>query len=330
MPWQTATVVAIRDETPRAKTFRLALDEPSRASRRPALRRAPDRARRLHRVALVLGRVGRRTTRRTRSSSRSSGSSDGEVSTFLHDVVERRRRARGARADRRMVRVGGRHAGAARRRRLGGRAAHGDAAARPPDRPIRPRAAGRVGAHARRPLLRRRAARGPRRRSSTRARCRRPRAVRRAGSARRHRAGRCCPTPPRTCAARPGSRTRRATSSSTSVCRSTGSASSASARPADRPAAERYCSAMISSNAPRVAVAESLTSTTTRCNAPPREPERGLVAVADRGAQLVAAASSPPPVPFSSPGVKSGDLAFADDRAVARQAAGAGDARRSW
>ena len=57
----------------RAKTFRLALAEPVAASRRPALRRAAHRARRLHRVALVLGRVGARRAR-TRSSSPSSGS----------------------------------------------------------------------------------------------------------------------------------------------------------------------------------------------------------------------------------------------------------------
>ena len=68
-----------------------------------------------------------------------------------------RRRARGARADRRLVRVEGRHARAARRRRLGRRAAHGDAAPRAPNRARRPRAPRRVGAHARRPVLRGRA-----------------------------------------------------------------------------------------------------------------------------------------------------------------------------
>ena len=122
-----------RDETPRAKTFRLALAEPDAAPRRPALRRPAHRARRLHRVALVLGRVAARR-RRTRSSSPSSGSTDGEVSTFLHDVVEV--------GDELEVRgpIGGWFVwdgdtpGAARRRRLGRRAADGDAAPRARDR----------------------------------------------------------------------------------------------------------------------------------------------------------------------------------------------------
>ena len=73
-PWQTATR-GRRFETrpPRTKTFRLALDEPARASRRPALRGAPDRARRLHRVALVLGRVAaRRRVERVRAHGRAA------------------------------------------------------------------------------------------------------------------------------------------------------------------------------------------------------------------------------------------------------------------
>ena len=72
--WQTATRGRRSDRRPtRAKTFRLALAQPVGTPRRPALRRAPHRARRLHRVAVVLGRVGRPTAR-TRSSSPSSGS----------------------------------------------------------------------------------------------------------------------------------------------------------------------------------------------------------------------------------------------------------------
>ena len=79
-------VVDITPETKRAKTFRLALAHPSPHLAGPALRRAPHRARRLHRVALVLRGVAR-PTGRTRSTSPSSGSIDGEVSTFLHDEV---------------------------------------------------------------------------------------------------------------------------------------------------------------------------------------------------------------------------------------------------
>ncbi len=86
MAWQTATVVAIRDETPRAKTFRLALPEPSHhvagqhfvvrltapdgytASRSYSVASAPDGT---NEIELTVERL-----------------EEGEVSTYLHDVVE--------------------------------------------------------------------------------------------------------------------------------------------------------------------------------------------------------------------------------------------------
>ncbi|MDQ1680015.1 MAG: hypothetical protein QOI42_874, partial [Frankiaceae bacterium] len=85
-PWQTATVVAIRDETARTKTFRLALAAPSghragqhfvvrltapagyTASRSYSVASAPDGGRE---IELTVERLD-----------------DGEVSGFLHDVVE--------------------------------------------------------------------------------------------------------------------------------------------------------------------------------------------------------------------------------------------------
>ena len=156
--WQTARVLAVRDETPRARTLRLALPAPRRAPRRPALRAAADRARRLHGVPLVLGRLRARTTP-AEIELTVERLDDGEVSEFLHDVV--------VPGDELEVRgpIGGffawagRHPGAAGRRRLRGGAADGDAAAGPADRPRRPAPAGGVGPLARRPLLRRRAAR---------------------------------------------------------------------------------------------------------------------------------------------------------------------------
>jgi ferredoxin-NADP reductase len=85
-PWQTATVVSIRDETARTKTFRLALDAPKphlagqhyvvrltapdgyTASRSYSVASAPDDS---AEVELTVERLD-----------------DGEVSGFLHDVVE--------------------------------------------------------------------------------------------------------------------------------------------------------------------------------------------------------------------------------------------------
>jgi ferredoxin-NADP reductase len=85
-PWRTVRVVSIRNETPRAKTFRLALPEPTthRAGQHYVVRlTAPDgyTASRSYSIAsapdaspefeLTVERLD-----------------DGEVSTFLHDVVE--------------------------------------------------------------------------------------------------------------------------------------------------------------------------------------------------------------------------------------------------
>ena len=84
-PWQTAMVIAIRPETARAKTFRLALAEPSRhlagqhyvlrlsapdgysASRSYSVASAPDGS---NEIELTVERLA-----------------DGEVSSFLHDEV---------------------------------------------------------------------------------------------------------------------------------------------------------------------------------------------------------------------------------------------------
>jgi ferredoxin-NADP reductase len=85
-PWRTARVVAIQDETAHTKTFRFALDEPSRhlagqhyvvrltaedgytASRSYSVASPPDDS---NEFELTVERLD-----------------DGEVSTFLHDVVE--------------------------------------------------------------------------------------------------------------------------------------------------------------------------------------------------------------------------------------------------
>jgi ferredoxin-NADP reductase len=84
--WRTAKVVAVRDETPRTKTFRLALDGPSghQAGQHFVVRlTAPDgyTASRSYSVASPPddGNEIEFTVERL---------DDGEVSTFLHDVVE--------------------------------------------------------------------------------------------------------------------------------------------------------------------------------------------------------------------------------------------------
>ena len=115
-------------DRPRQDVSARASREPSASSRRPALRRAAHRARRLHRVTLVLGRVGARRLERVRAHGRTTRRRRGlDVPARRR---RRRRRARSARPDRWLVRVGRRLAGAARRRRLRRRAAHGDAATR--------------------------------------------------------------------------------------------------------------------------------------------------------------------------------------------------------
>lgn len=85
-PWQTATVVAIRDETARARTLRLALDAPSghRAGQHYVLRlTAPDgyTASRSYSVASAPDGTDEIELTVERLE-------DGEVSGFLHDVVE--------------------------------------------------------------------------------------------------------------------------------------------------------------------------------------------------------------------------------------------------
>ena len=95
-----------------AKTFTLRLERPTPSPRRPALRDPAHRAGRLHRVALVLRCLGTGRVGRARVHRRAAGGRRGL------DLPARRRRtgrrARGARADRRLVRLGGRHSGAAR------------------------------------------------------------------------------------------------------------------------------------------------------------------------------------------------------------------------
>ena len=85
-PWYTATVVAIRDETPRAKTFRLRL--PHRSDHRAGQ----------HVVVRLTAPDGYTAQRSYSVASAPDGSDeleltvellpDGEVSSFLHDVVE--------------------------------------------------------------------------------------------------------------------------------------------------------------------------------------------------------------------------------------------------
>ena len=85
MKWHTARVVGIRDETPRAKTFRLALAEP-----------APHRAGQ-HYIVRLTAPDGYTASRSYSVASPPDGSNEfditverldnGEVSTFLHDAV---------------------------------------------------------------------------------------------------------------------------------------------------------------------------------------------------------------------------------------------------
>jgi ferredoxin-NADP reductase len=84
-PWQTATVVAVRDETPRAKTFRLALSQP-----------APHRAGQ-HYIIRLTAEDGYRAQRSYSVASPPDDTGEievtvehlegGEVSSFLHEVV---------------------------------------------------------------------------------------------------------------------------------------------------------------------------------------------------------------------------------------------------
>jgi len=84
--WQSATVVSVTDETPRAKTFRLRLAEPAphRAGQHYVIRlTAPDgyTASRSYSIASAPDDGDEREFTVERLE-------DGEVSTFLHDVVE--------------------------------------------------------------------------------------------------------------------------------------------------------------------------------------------------------------------------------------------------
>ena len=84
-PWQTATVIGIRDETRRAKTFRLALERPA------------DHVAGQHYVIRLTAPDGYTASRSYSVASAPDGSAEievtverlpgGEVSTFLHDVV---------------------------------------------------------------------------------------------------------------------------------------------------------------------------------------------------------------------------------------------------
>ena len=103
-PWQTATVVSIRDETARAKTFRFALDEPV------------DHRAGQHYVVRLTAPDGYTASRSYSVASAPDGSDEIELTVERLDgrrgldVPARgrrgRRRARGARPDRRLVRVG--------------------------------------------------------------------------------------------------------------------------------------------------------------------------------------------------------------------------------
>ncbi len=85
-PWQSATIVATRPETPRARTFRLELGQPS-----------PHRAGQ-HYLVRLTAPDGYTATRSYSVASAPDGSAEfeltverlegGEVSTFLHDVAE--------------------------------------------------------------------------------------------------------------------------------------------------------------------------------------------------------------------------------------------------
>jgi ferredoxin-NADP reductase len=84
-PWQTATVVAIRDETPNAKTFRLALERltPHRAGQHFVVRlTAPDGYTAQRSYSVASAPDGSQEIELT-----VERLEDGEVSTFLHDVV---------------------------------------------------------------------------------------------------------------------------------------------------------------------------------------------------------------------------------------------------
>ena len=126
--WQLATVTAIRDETPTVRSFTLGVPAWTRTSSRPARRPAADRRGRLQRRAELLDRVRAGAGRRDRDHRRAHRRWRGLA---LPPRRRRRRRPdRGARPDRRLLRLGGsaRRAAVPGRRRVRRRAADGDAA----------------------------------------------------------------------------------------------------------------------------------------------------------------------------------------------------------
>ena len=139
--WQLATVVAVRDETPTVRSFTLGV--PAWAGHRPGqhvdLRLTAEDGYSVERSYSIASEP-ERTGELDITVERIEG---GEVSPFLHDVVVSGRPAGAARADRRLLRLGGgaRRTAAARRRRLGRRAADGDGAAPRPGGLDRPDAA---------------------------------------------------------------------------------------------------------------------------------------------------------------------------------------------
>ena len=116
-----------RPETPRAKT--LVLDVPDwpghRAGQHVDVRLTAEDGYQAQRSYSIASAPGRRALELT-----VERLDDGEVSPYLTDELARRRPLRAARADRRLLRLGAdaRRAAVARRRRLGRRAADGDAA----------------------------------------------------------------------------------------------------------------------------------------------------------------------------------------------------------
>ena len=157
MAWEPATVVAIGDETARAKTFRLRLSRPRAhlAGQHYILRlSAPD---------------GYSAQRSYSVASAPDGSAEieltierlpgGEVSMFMHDEVRVGDELEAARPHRQMVRVARRYPCPANWGRVRHRTAHGDAAPSPAPRRTRPRPVGGLGPHTPGPLLRQRTAR---------------------------------------------------------------------------------------------------------------------------------------------------------------------------
>ena len=127
-PGRPATVVELERLGERFVTAAARGRRPGRPRAGPALRRAPARPRRLHRAAVLLGRLRPR---------RPAGRADGRVPARRRGLGlparrrRGRRRARAARPDRRLVRLGRARSRRLRRRRLGRRAVRRDARGTP-------------------------------------------------------------------------------------------------------------------------------------------------------------------------------------------------------